>query len=350
MAELGRWVARYVAGECPADEAAAFEQLLVADPALAEQVEAFRQLWEMTDRPRKRRDLDQAWRALHGRLRVPVERPAAPARVANFGAHWTRSTKRRPWVAIAAAVLVVVLPAASLWLLDQRGVTPAADAVSSAPPREYASRPGEQIHLRLPDGSRVVLGAGSRLRIPDDFGTRTRDVTLDGQGYFDVVHDSTLAFRVHTALGVAEDIGTAFVVSTYPEVGGMKVAVASGIVAIPSDTGQVMLYAGDRGRVDSTGTSRVERDVDMAAELAWTRGELAFRRTPLRQVVPQVARWYGIRVRLASPALGDVPVSASFADGSPAQAVAFIAAAVGARLVQEPTGAGADSTFTLYSR
>ncbi len=343
-------VVRYVAGECSAAEAADLERRMVIDARLAEQVEMARQVWAAAAEPRKQRDVSRAWEAVRAQLDDraadrPVDRPAAK----RFGAAFGQYRGGGRIAAAAAVLLAIALPAAAIWRLGQLPNAPTAPRIP--PAREYATLTGERAELRLPDGTRVVLGAASRLTVPGNFnGGGARDVRLDGQAHFDVVHDEKRPFRVRTALGVAEDIGTAFVVTTYPEAGGMRVAVASGIVALATGAkpGKLVLRQGDLGRLDSAGVGQVQHGVDVDAELAWTRGELVFRRTPLRQVLPQLERWYGIRVRLASRALGEVPVSASFADQPPAEALAFIAAAVGGRLVRESSSG--DSAFTLYSR
>jgi transmembrane sensor len=165
---------------------------------------------------------------------------------------------------------------------------------------------------------------------------------------------------VHTGVGGAEDIGTEFVVTAYPEANGMQVAVASGMVQLgavklrPSTTVSasprepLLLTRGDLGRLDSVGVLKVEHGVDVDAQLAWTRGELVFRRTPLRLVIPQLERWYGVDIRLADSRLNEVPVSASFADEGATQAVTFVAAAINARLVREVFHR--DSIFTLFAR
>ena len=49
---------------------------------------------------------------------------------------------------------------------------------------------GNRMTVTLDDGSRVTLDAGSRLQAPRRFGG-TREVTLYGEGYFDVVPDAT---------------------------------------------------------------------------------------------------------------------------------------------------------------
>ncbi|HEU4587610.1 MAG TPA: FecR domain-containing protein, partial [Gemmatimonadales bacterium] len=263
-----------------------------------------------------------AWHRVSRRLRW-FSRPSLAS---------TSTARRRieRWTA-AAVILVVAIPSMVIALRHRSAPVAPSAATAPAPARELASRRGERAAFDLPDGTRVMLGAASRLRVPGSYNQpgAGRDVYLDGEAYFEVTHDSLRPFRVHTALGIAEDLGTEFVVSTYPEVRGMRVVVASGVVAVhrdrrgarerepgaPPPPPLVTLTRGDLARLDSAGTATV-RQVDPAPYLAWTRGTLAFRGAPLRDVVPQLARWYDIDLRLAGGALGNRRLTASFSNHS----------------------------------
>ena len=73
----------------------------------------------------------------------------------------------------------------------------------------FITENAQQTKIRLPDGSFVHLNAASKLRIPSTFANGMRKIYLDGEAYFEVVHDS-FPFIVETDLGEIEDIGTAF--------------------------------------------------------------------------------------------------------------------------------------------
>jgi ferric-dicitrate binding protein FerR (iron transport regulator) len=173
---------------------------------------------------------------------------------------------------------------------------------------------GEQARFRLPDGSAVLLGAGSTLRHPGAFADRVREVTLEGQAYFMVEHDARRPFRVRAGDLVATDLGTEFLVRAYPEDRRARVVVRSGRVAVrpaqgpdSSQQGRVV-RAGELGRLGADGEPTIEQ-ADTAAYFAWTEGMLVFDGTPLREALPQLSRWYDLDFRLADPALGAIPLS-----------------------------------------
>src|SRR5207253_457823 len=94
------------------------------------------------------------------------------------------------------------------WAAWQRGAPP-------VPAREYVTAPGQRLAVSFSDGSRVLLGVASRLRVPRDYGVRTRAVELEGEAYFVVRHDPAHPFLVRTAHGTTEDLGTEFDVRAY---------------------------------------------------------------------------------------------------------------------------------------
>ena len=75
---------------------------------------------------------------------------------------------------------------------------------------------GMSRRLVLPDGSRVWLNAESSLSYPGSFGGRERrEVTLQGEAYFEVAPDSLHPFVVETAALQTQVLGTSFNVRAY---------------------------------------------------------------------------------------------------------------------------------------
>lgn len=173
--------------------------------------------------------------------------------------------------------------------------------------REFSTAAAHRAVLRLRDGTQVTLAPASRLHYTSDYGKAHRDVYLEGEAFFQVVHDERLPFRVHTAAAVTEDLGTAFVIRAYADQIATEVVVAEGRVALwrarPDTLASeappgLVLGARDLGRLGMSGAATLRRGVNVDRQLAWTRGVLAFDGTPLRDVVHTLARWYDIKIRL----------------------------------------------------
>jgi transmembrane sensor len=198
----------------------------------------------------------------------------------------------------------------------------------------YATAVGELDSLRLPDGSRVVLAPSSRLEIGEQFGVRHRNVGLTGEALFDVQHAGSRPFTVQAGGAVIRDVGTAFIVRG--DSGGVvRVVVTSGAVSLraaiaTADSG-VVLREGDVGLLARDGHVATGR-AQIEDELAWTRGRLVFRDTPLAEVGAALRRWYGIELRVDDATLANRHLTAAFEGETPAQVVDVIALTLGARV------------------
>ncbi|HEX3009302.1 MAG TPA: FecR family protein, partial [Bacteroidales bacterium] len=71
--------------------------------------------------------------------------------------------------------------------------------------------------VRLPDGTEVILNAGSKLTYQADYGTVSREVNLTGEGYFKVHKNKNIPFIVKTLKAEIKALGTEFNVKAYPE-------------------------------------------------------------------------------------------------------------------------------------
>ncbi|HZZ76318.1 MAG TPA: FecR family protein, partial [Puia sp.] len=94
--------------------------------------------------------------------------------------------------------------------------SPSSAAVQK-PVWEVITKNGSKSNLLLPDGTSVWLNAGSRLSYDSLYGSDLREVTLSGEGYFDVVKNPKKPFIIHTGKINIRVLGTVFNVKSYPE-------------------------------------------------------------------------------------------------------------------------------------
>lgn len=121
----------------------------------------------------------------------------------------------RKWYWAAAAVLVVaigLLASGTLFNKKDRKALIAAREVN-----EISTRQGSKSKIQLPDGSVVWLNAGSKLTYNKEYGQQLREVSLTGEGYFDVMKNKDKPFIIHTSNINIKVLGTAFNVRAYPE-------------------------------------------------------------------------------------------------------------------------------------
>ena len=299
---------RYLNGQASQEERAAVEAWLGADAEHRAAVAALQAVWAADARHHQAPyDTDAAWR----RLRRGVGRTARPAR--SMASRW-----RPPAI---AAGLVVLLGVGGAWWLGAHPI--------ARPPalREYATPKGRRAVFRLLDGTEITLNADSRLGVPVRFAARGRDVYLEGEAYFSVVHDTARPFVVHTPRSAIRDIGTRFGVHAYGDAAAERVAVAEGAVVLA----ETPLRAGQVATLSGAGAVRVLDGADVMNELAWTRGRLVFTSVPLSEAAQRLGRWYDLDVLVIDSALARRPITGSYSNEPVSEVLTLITSAVGAR-------------------
>src|SRR5207249_8570908 len=85
---------------------------------------------------------------------------------------------------------------------------------------------GRRAAIEFTDGTRIVLSADSKLRVPADYGVTARAVYLAGEAYFAIAPDASNPFAFHDGPGVIWDLGTRFGVRAYADEPEVEVVVA----------------------------------------------------------------------------------------------------------------------------
>lgn len=164
-------------------------------------------------------------------------------------------------------------------------------------PSAYATSVGEHRSFTLADGSEIVLGARSALKV--DFADAHRVVELvRGEALFQVAKDTRRPFSVHAGGGVVRALGTSFNVNM--GAGQVTVTVLEGEVRVTTDdnpfadvsSGHQVGYDG-WGAIGSVG----EVDVDMAT--AWKNNRLIFVERPLKEVIADINRYSNTEIIIA---------------------------------------------------
>jgi transmembrane sensor len=316
-------LARYLAGESSAEEAATMRRWLDARPERAELVAALQRSLASLDVGTTDVDVEAALRSVHARIKEQAT--GSPALTVDHGGsrkrlpHWEPRPIpiwQRNGLRAAAAVLVLV-GAGLVW----RDFDSDADRIPYA--QRIATPVGERDSVRLSDGSRIVLGAGSTLIVSEGYGKAAREVELSGEAFFNVVHDQTRPFTVHAGKATIVDVGTTFTVRS-EENAGVRVAVMSGAVRLRganADTSSgELLKAGDVGLLVTDDMVAAARGTVSPDDSAFADGRLVFHDAPLTEVSAALRRWYGIDLRASDSSLARRRLTASF-EGEPVERV-----------------------------
>jgi transmembrane sensor len=325
-----RIIDRQLAGEASSADLKALRRWLAEDPRHAELLGALREAAQSNrDAATEHWNVEAAW------LRVAPHRRGDRANTLELRpvGHSDRSAPARGRRRYAWGAIGVAAAAALVALLARPFSSDSLRRLPSAM-QEIVAANGQQTKVTLHDGTRVVLNAGSKLRYAADLGRGARDVELDGEGYFDVVHDESRPFRVHARGSVAEDLGTRFVVRAYKDSRHVEVLVEQGRVSLRRERAVAPageLGPGQLGRVEDDWSVTVTGDADVERWLSWTHGVLVLDGMTLAEAATEIGRRFDARIVVADPALARHRVSARFRDESLASVLDALTLAVGAR-------------------
>jgi transmembrane sensor len=176
---------------------------------------------------------------------------------------------------------------------------------------------GEIKSFELPDGSNIVLNSNSKLRIPRfGFGSKVREVFLEGEGQFSIKHTiDHLPFVVKTNQGLEVVVlGTEFTVFSRSR--GVKVVLNKGKVRLQYPNGkkskQLLMTPGESIAFDKTNQLKEITQTVPQSEPAWKEHRFVFEETTLGEISQIFDENFGVKVKFASPDLEKWTVSGSF--------------------------------------
>jgi transmembrane sensor len=190
----------------------------------------------------------------------------------------------------AAAASVLIIIGVLVWRSNDSG---------------YKTSDHEKLNIGLADGSSVTLNYKSALELAEGFGKEGRHVSLKGEAFFNVQKDKSKPFVI--AIGAYEVIvvGTSFNLNYKEKLA--EVTVCSGTVRLHAGNQILVLKAGEKGMISSTGElSVVQWD---ANDFAWYSGKLVMKDKSLQEVAVILSKLFNKTVEV-SPSVASCTLSA----------------------------------------
>ncbi len=288
---------RYLLEECSPAQAAAVEEWLKRSEENRHHFDQIAAAWNLSGSlpSADHLDIDKAWNKVNSRLN---DKPHTSSADGN---------KLRFYLYRAAAVFLLFAASYAFYQL-----------VINQPEDILLQSENAVVQQKLSDGSEVALNSGSKLTYPENFGSRSREVELEGEAFFDINPDKSKPFIIRTAEGFIKVLGTSFNVQARP--GKMtRVQVISGLVALgiensaSRDTSMVYLKAGMSGFIDPVTQKAYREEKENPAALFWFNQSLMFNKTPLPEVFEILEEHYKIPIQLSDSTLaGNCKLNARF--------------------------------------
>lgn len=289
-------VTRYLSGEATHDETKQLKQWLESDKQNQRYFNQLRNIWQATNPTFKPNEIntEEAYQKVTGKLQL------------NRKQH-----KLITWFSRVAAVLILPLLIATTYALLK--TSPQADVVY----QEIHAPYGTYSEVVLPDGSKVSINAGSKLRFPSVFTKGKREVYLDGEGYFEVVSSKENPFLVYTEKFTVKATGTKFNVEDYSKDTIAAVTMIEGIVNTTITNDKTLpLNPGNRILFSKTSNQLQQLQTDPYKWYAWKDGTLIFRDDPLGYVFKRLSQTFNVNIIMKDTQLATHPYRATFTNES----------------------------------
>jgi ferric-dicitrate binding protein FerR (iron transport regulator) len=171
-------------------------------------------------------------------------------------------------------------------------------------------------NILLPDGSSISLNANSKITYDKDFGKTNRNITLKGEGYFEVAKNSKLPFIIKAYDARIEVVGTVFNVKAYKKQKEVKVTVTEGKVKLSESKKSLintLLIAGETGTYDREKKAIKKQAVANMNDIAWKTKAITFNNTPLHEVVEVLNNTYQVNL-IVTEAVKDCTITVEFVE------------------------------------
>ena len=217
----------------------------------------------------------------------------------------------RKWIVrvTAAAVFLGLCGTGLFFLLDKKSKN---NNISASVARQKENR-----IVRLPDGSTVILHAGSTLDYPSSFkGLPQRKVYLQGQAYFDIKSNPSQPFIVHTGKIETTVLGTAFNIKANPGDADITVTVTRGRVKVSDQNSTLGIIVANQQIVyNKQKLVSVQNKVNAETFVTWKEQDLLFDNVTVEEAAAVLEERFNVHIEIKDSIIRSNRFTTSFSKG-----------------------------------
>lgn len=171
---------------------------------------------------------------------------------------------------------------------------------------EQVTPKGHRTVINLEDGTKVWLNADSKLTYPESFAdAETREVTLEGEAFFDVTENPAKPFVVNTSSIRVRVLGTSFNVRSYLHDSEVRTTLVKGKVRIESAGNKdTVTLLPNQQAVFLKESNKIILESEIVTDdfTSWRDGKLMFDDQPLSIIIDELERWYNVSITVEDEA------------------------------------------------
>jgi transmembrane sensor len=311
---------RFIEGDPDKESAQLIKKWMDSDPENMKLFIRLKEIWQ------RRSEIDEISREVVDRdFEVVISRIKSGRRGINFHAVSGKPFIRNLIKAAAAVAVVVAITGA--YFAGRSGSLLSGTAEVGY--NELIVPKGQRSKVVLSDGTSVWVNAGSKLRFPGEFQGNTREVWLDGEGYFNVAKDSLRLFYVHTEDLDIKVHGTTFNLKAYSVEDIIETTLVEGLISIETKNSafgkDIYLKPNHKAiyikNESAFITEEIKREIpapikvkkvllsqplNIQPVISWTEGKLIFSDEPLSGIASKLERRYDVKIIIADSKIGNI--------------------------------------------
>lgn len=153
----------------------------------------------------------------------------------------------------------------------------------------------------LPDGTKVWLNKDAVLKYPKEFTNDSRNVSLEGEAYFEVTKDKTRPFTVSTDAMQVKVLGTKFNVKSDKGSAFAEATLLEGEVQVKGNKseGQIILSPGQKAELNMQTGRLCVKQVNAKLDAVWRDDLIPFEKATITEIASTLERFYNVKIILS---------------------------------------------------
>lgn len=164
----------------------------------------------------------------------------------------------------------------------------------------------------LADGTKVSLNKDSKLTYSNSFGIGSRQVKLEGEGYFEVTKDSSRVFEVKMDQASIKVLGTKFNVKAGPYENSIEATLVEGSIRFESETQKILLNPNQQLIFNKQTTKIDISNSSPDSVIAWKDNINKYKSRTLKYLMNDLEEKYNVKIVIENSRLVNVVVTGSF--------------------------------------
>lgn len=159
---------------------------------------------------------------------------------------------------------------------------------------------GQRAEITLVDGTKVWLNAKTTFTFPNYFSESSRNVTLDGEGFFDVSSNKKRPFRVKTEKYDIKVWGTKFNLMAYSEKGIFETSLLEGSVEVLKSGGSKGIFIKPGQRLFQENNRLVISPIIDTNHFLWKEGIISFNDESFPEMANKLELYFDLHIEITN--------------------------------------------------